>query len=417
MQLQQATDALHDVADPLAHPEPDVRLLLKLGSNEPLTEEEGTTWEAYKAELAATEGRRALLGIVELGEVILGEDTRPRMLVDDLIVEGEFHIWFGPRESGKTLLALVQVWHLMLEGKTVVWVDKEMGRRSLANRFEVIGTLTGHSKAEVAAIVSEYLVYCEYPSLDTTASSVAAWVMMLDARKPVALFEDALTEALADAGLNENRGTDIERWISAYVTPARLRGISTVIIDHVGHSEGDRPIAGQHKGAAAKLMLKFEAVTKPKREKVGELKVTCTKNSVDAPVPEVQRYKIGGLEGRFVYEPAGPPNVTDLLDAEGENRTATRVRIQKRILEVLQARPGQTKTMLRDQVSGGSAAKDDALAELVESGDVRVEDGSRANSLLYFIADSDTLPDSLPLVPRGSQEESGAWAKESQQES
>lgn len=53
-------------------------------------------------------------------------------------------------------------------------------------------------------------------------------------------------------GLNENSGTDLEKWAQAYVTPARRLGATTVMIDHTGHSDQHRAVGSRQKGASAK---------------------------------------------------------------------------------------------------------------------------------------------------------------------
>src|SRR5436305_3354202 len=146
--------------------------------------------------LAADESRRATLGLVDLAEVMRGEDTEPTMLVPDLVVERDHALWFGPKESLKTWVALYAAAAVMAQRKTVVWVDKEMGRRNIANRLRIMGV--------PAEAVEDYLVYCEYPTLDCSRESRALWEAMLREFAPAMIVVDAQTEVLADAGLNEN---------------------------------------------------------------------------------------------------------------------------------------------------------------------------------------------------------------------
>jgi hypothetical protein len=125
-------------------------------------------------------------------------------------------------------------------------------------------------------------------------------------KEPAYVVFDAQTEFLADAGLNENLGTDIEKWSQPYVTPARRLGATTAIIDHTSHAEGGRMVASRQKGAAAKVELCVKRVKKFDRDKVGLITVECTKNTVSAPIPEKQSFEIGGKDGGFVFDEARP---------------------------------------------------------------------------------------------------------------
>ena len=366
--------------DPFSAPS-NFALFLKTATGEPLTPEEQSEWEAYEVALAEAERRRDLLGVTDLGEVIRYGVTTPVMLTE-LIVDAEFAYWYGAKESTKTWFAMWDALQLMIQGKTVVWVDKEMGEKNLAHRFKVLAIAvaaqqgldyTDEAAVEeaVATIVDEHLVYCEYPTLDLSQESRAAWELLLKTREPVLLVCDAQTELLADADLNENSGTDVEKWIKGYVTPARRRGVAVVMIDHTGLSEQGRAVGSRHKGAAAKIELHFAAIVKPTSSRVGTVVVTAKKNTMNAPLfgvldLEQQTYRLGGTP--FVLEPLRTKDFGSLIaGAEEANTQASRMRIRTKIMLDCAENPGLNRTPLLQGVSGSTAYKNEEYAWLVEA--------------------------------------------------
>jgi hypothetical protein len=242
-----------------------------------------------------------------------------------------------------------------------------------------------------STLVERELVYCQYPSLNLSDESRAAWLAMLDSKQPTLIVVDAMTEVLADAALNENHGTDIARWINGYIQPALERGISCVMLDHVGHSDDSRPISSQHKGAAARGELQFKVGKKPTREKVGTVVVKVMKNSYDANLLDGKKertYRIGGSP--FVFEVAADKSIPEML--EELNTAGARARIRPALLEEITRHPGQTKQHVMDGVSGRKQYLEEELRFLVETGQVERREGSRAGTWCYYIANSVLVP-------------------------
>jgi hypothetical protein len=324
---------------------------------ENLTPEESAAWADYQERAGRAEASRGRLGLVDLADVMEEGATEPEMLVADLLVRSDHHLVYGTKESAKTWVMLRAALDVVGAGETVFWVDKEMGQRNLANRLAVLGALPEE--------VRDRVVYLEFPSLDARDDSVKLWTALLATRRPALVVFDAQTEVLADAGLNENSGTDIEKWSQAYITPARRIGAATVMIDHTGHTEGGRSVGSRQKGAAAKVEL---SVTKEKdfdKKTVGMVKIETTKNTVSAPIPKVQRYEIGGRDGRFVYEPAAGPAPTDSKRAE------KRAKIEADVLKVLRANrdelPISQNAATKLMSVGSHAERHEALQSMAES--------------------------------------------------
>ena len=310
-------------------------------------EEERAAWEEYERRC---EERRDRIGLVDLGEVMQEGVTAPEMLVDDLLVEAEHHYVYGQKESAKTWILLHACRQLVEADKTVLWADMEMGRKNVADRLIALG-------AEPEA-VSAHFVYLEFPALDLGEETTVLWRTLLRVKEPALVVFDAQTEFLGVAKLNENIGTDIERWAQPYITPARRIGAATVVLDHVPHGGADRPVASRQKGAAAKVELKVIRDEPFGREKVGRVTVERTKNTVSAPIPEKQSFHIGGDgEGGFVFEPAEPaidPNYAAKAEQEENVRQAIVEVLRGEGTEISQS---NLRTLVRGKVDGGVADK------------------------------------------------------------
>jgi hypothetical protein len=342
---------------------------------EPLTAEEQRQWDVYEKAEEKQRAERELLGLVDLAELMREGIAEPEMLVGDLLVRGEHHLMYGTKESGKTWLALWSAVLVMAKNhEKVIWVDKEMGRRNIARCFITLNVPEG--------LIDDYFTYCEFPTLDCSAKSVTLWRALLEAEKPALVVVDAQMEVLADANLKENIGTDIEKWMQAYITPARRVGVATLMIDRTGHSDTDR--AGQ-KGAAAKVELSVVKREAFSRKNVGTVEVTETKNTLSAAIPKKQYFILGGGEDGFTIEQTSEaPQTSESTSAAGELFFETRVLVLKRVEEA--GERGLTVTELKRMIGRERRLLEKVLDSLVKDEDASVEArvGSRANSLRYY---------------------------------
>lgn len=353
----------------------DFGLMLKQATGDPLDAEEQARWDAYAAAEAAAEERRSALGLVDMAEVLREGVEETAMLIDGLLVAAAHHLIYGTKESAKTWLLLAAVALLLKQGKTVIWIDEEMGRADIALRLAALG---------VTDEDAEHLVYLEYPALDGSKANIALWRALLEAHAPVLVVVDAQTEVLAAADLNENSGTDVAKWYTWYMAPARRLGAATVFIDHTGHDDQGRAVSSRQKGAQSKVELAVVCKQKFDKSNLGMIEVTRTKNTHSAPIPLVQRFKLGGDgEGRFVfYEYFGPAEST-----ESTRKTDLKLRIET----VIREKGPLYKSQVEDMVKARKTDIRDALTELAEStlSSVSAAPGDRAKSVVY----SWTAPD------------------------
>jgi hypothetical protein len=106
---------------------------------ETFTEEERAKWDTYRKACEEAEKHKDFMGLVDLGEIMEEGATDPNMLIEGLLVDGELHYIYGTKESGKTWVALQSAVLLINQGKTVIWADKEMGRKNMAGRLLTLG--------------------------------------------------------------------------------------------------------------------------------------------------------------------------------------------------------------------------------------------------------------------------------------
>lgn len=260
--------------------------LIAAYSGDPLTPDQQLEWEAYQESVLEAEARRSALGLVDLAEVMREGVTEAEMLVDNLFVRASHHVVYGTKESGKTWLLLVAAADLIKRGEVVLWVDEEMGRRDLAGRLSALGLAPD--------AVEDFFVYLEFPSLNGSDASRALWTALLDWKRPSLIIVDAQTEVLAAADLNENLGTDVAKWNSWYLAPARTLGAATAFIDHTGHDTSGRPVGSRHKGAQSKVELEVTREKRFNHSQLGVIKVVETKDTLSAPIPKEQRFELGG---------------------------------------------------------------------------------------------------------------------------
>ncbi len=333
-------------------------LALKLAMGATLDPEEQAIWDAFKGAVAKSHEHGESLGLVDLAEVMRGGYRVPEMLVPKLVVAAQHLVVFGAKESAKTWLVLAQAAVVMAAGRSVFWVDEEMGRVALASRLLALRVR--------ADTVEEHFTYFEFPSLDGSDESQARWELLLQARRPALIVVDAQTEVLAAANLNENNGVDVAKWMNAYLSPARKLDAATVMIDHVGHDTSGRPVGSRHKGAAAKAELEVKCVKPFDAHTLGMIEVTRTKNTLAAPIPEVQCFELGGepVEGDEARAAvAGPEGYRFVFREVPEKDSGTESddpRVQAQFMETmrLQAEKGEE---LREKIR--AALREAAKAE------------------------------------------------------
>jgi hypothetical protein len=270
----------------------------------------------------------------------------------------------------------------MARGGTVVYFDEELGRDAIAQRLIDLGADPD--------VVEKQFVYCPFPSWQIGSSAEPTEPdMHRDALRALKgdlqlVVYDTVTDALAEAGMDENSGVDVTRWVKAYPEEARKLGAAALVLDHTGKSNGDTAVGSRAKRAKAKVQFKLKSSGRFDRDTTNEVVVTLKKNTSGAVgIPDRRVFKVGGDgEGHFLWEP--------MFASTGELKTAvTANRIRTDLVARIGNLPGVTQRNLFANVPGETKAKGSELAWLISDGTVRVEPGAR-NSICHFLSSTAT---------------------------
>ncbi len=228
------------------------------------------------------------LGRTTLGEAIRDGVPEPEELERDVLIKGAAHqIFTGPGE-GKTWVALWLIKRAIEREQTAMFFDAENGKRIILERLQLLN---------VGEEVDDYLFYYDFPAMDDTALYRAE----LDDVRPDLLVFDSWVGFLAGCGLDENSNTDVEEWANAYISPAKARGCTVVILDHVGHANTDRSRAASRKKDVVDVQWSLNKVQDFSRTNVGYIQLNLKKDRESWLPPRVG-ISIGGTEDGFVME-------------------------------------------------------------------------------------------------------------------
>lgn len=248
---------------------------------------------------------------------------------------GISHVLFGDAGSGKTMLALKKAIEQTRLGRDVVWLDYEMGRKRLTNWLLRLGMdKYGASRLHVLDFVGQD------GSLGDAFKAVERLQERLkgEGRSISWLVMDSLSRATSrldqETFGGENDSSSFIQIVDSFVGRLSAEGVSTLMIDHVGHGDKTR-----QRGTSAKLQqtdvaYSFEVAVPWSRDAEGAVKLTCRKMrdgyfAVEeiVAVAVVQPQKTAGVdpEKRHVKITLLPPDEPAAAAwlAEGEERKDT----------------------------------------------------------------------------------------------
>lgn len=228
------------------------------------------------------------LGRTTLGEAIRDGVPEPEELERDVLIKGAAHqIFTGPGE-GKTWVALWLIKRAIQREQTAMFFDAENGKRIISERLQLLN---------VGVEVDDYLYYYDFPAMDDTA----LYREELDGIGPDLLVFDSWVGFLAGCGLDENSNSDVEEWANAYINPAKARGCTVVILDHVGHADTNRSRAASRKKDVVDVQWSLNKVQDFSRMNVGYVQLNLKKDR-ESWLPKSVGLSIGGTEDGFVCE-------------------------------------------------------------------------------------------------------------------
>lgn len=226
-----------------------------------------------------------------LGDAMLNGVADPEEFEPDVLLKGCSHQIFTGPEQGKTWLALWFTKNAIKRGQMVIYFDMEMGKRKVLERLDALG-VDGYE-------ADEYMHYYFVPTMDMSKEARTEYTDLLDDIKPDLIIFDSWIGCLAACGLEENSPTNVEQWANGYVHPAKKRGCTVVILDHVPHD------ANRSRGATRKKdLVDVQWHLKKKqpfdRSTVGYIQLTREKDR-EAWLPQRVGFAVGGTEDGFVF--------------------------------------------------------------------------------------------------------------------
>ncbi len=235
---------------------------------------------------------RGLQGRVLLGAGIAGELEPPDELEPGILLKGKVHSVYAGPGTGKTMFMLWAVKRCLERGQAVVVLDMENGPRIVSERLRSLGA--------AAERTDKLLHYFPGPNLPMTAEARASYEALLDDVKPALVVFDSWINFLASAGMDENSSNDVAAWAVAYTHPARDRGITVLLLDHVPH-EGSHARGSTRKKDEVDVMWRLHNTQPFDRDSVGEIVLHREKDR-EAWLPPSVRFSAGGGSEGFVFQ-------------------------------------------------------------------------------------------------------------------
>lgn len=246
-------------------------------------------WEPSKDSDTGNENK-LLAGRVLLGEGMERGFEPPEELESGVLLKGRVHQIFSGPGSGKSFIGLWLVKNAIERHERVVYMDHENGKRIISERLGILGV-------DFDA-VDEYLTYLPSPGLTTKDEDVKTWTDLLDELEPDLIVFDSWAGFLAAAGMEENSNDDIVKWSFLFTHPARNRGVTTVVLDHVPH-DANRSRGASRKKDEADVQWKLVKSQDFDRDSVGEI-VMFREKDRESWLPPSIKFSIGGGEDGFV---------------------------------------------------------------------------------------------------------------------
>jgi 5S rRNA maturation endonuclease (ribonuclease M5) len=313
------------------------------------------------AELAIVEAPRTTgLAVIDL-EPAAETVEQPTLVCHDLLYLGAVHTLTGPPDCGKTTLACWWMLQAVRDGRNVLFLDEEGGRELVTEKFQALGAQPG-----------ERIGYVPFPSLQWTAANVAELAHVLTDRKPAIIAWDSAAAFLARAGLDENAAADVTRFYTQVLAfCARNYGAAVLVVDHdTKSSEPSRYARGSGaKLAATDVAYKIEPVKPFSKTEDGISKLTITKD----------RRGYLHRDHDVTFTSGNNLDVAITERSSGQFRPTV---LMGRINDVLVANGGEMSFRdLKDRVRGKEEHIREALAVLIDEGNIKRRNGPRGAHL------------------------------------
>lgn len=247
------------------------------------------------------------------GRILIGRDIRdgiqpPDELIAGVMLAGRVTSLYAGAGKGKTWVALWIILQAVEQGRPVILFDMENGRHIISERLMQLG-------ADPKAL-DRLLYYYPQPSMDP-----ARYEVLLDEVGPALVVFDSWINFLAGDGLDENAANDIASWAACYTHPARSRGASVLLLDHIP-KEGASSRGSSRKKDEVDTQWSLYTPQPFDRHKVGRLVLNLEKDR-EGWLPQTVGFSVGGGEDGFLFRRS---DGTVEADAERSNLRPTEER-------------------------------------------------------------------------------------------
>ena len=333
---------------------------------------------------------------IPLGPILQGTETvtPPTWLTrtdgHHLIYPARHHDIHGEPGDGKSWVALAAVRDVIRAGRAAIWVDWEDTAAACVSRLRALNIEDPH----IGDPTCFRFIRPDGPFGTLDRAALHTLAHELDAGL---IVFDAMADALALDGLEENSNTDAVLWLTRICRPFNTNGTATLVLDHVSRDPATRTRGARGGGSklafidgvsyALKLVRPFD------RETPGEIKLIIAKDrdgQVGARGKTAARITITPHEhGTQIDLAILPPG--DTTDTEGRFMPTA---LMERISRHMETRPGDELTGRRitEAVRGKAEYKRTALERLVELGHLSETPGPRG-AVFYTLLDPYREPD------------------------
>lgn len=263
----------------------------------------------------------------------------------------------GHPDSGKTSLVARLALDAMRRGRHVVYLDFENGEGEAARRMAALGA--------TADLLSEFLTYVPFPGAPDWREIGALW----DEHPDAFGVWDSTRGILRSLGLDEDRASEVSRFLDPLAEFALSRAVPMALIDHVAKAATETTGYGRGSGdklAAVQGLWYVKCVRDFSETEIGEIELVRWKGRAGG-LSSRHRFEVGDGEGRLTFR-----RLDADLSPQGRMETAIIDYLRTLHPETASQREveenvGGTATVVRDCVKALAAAEGRPVAA-VEGG-------------------------------------------------
>lgn len=298
--------------------------------------------------------------------LVVAEDGTP------LVVEGQHHLVFGPKLTGKTTFALIACAQTVSQGGRAVYLSYEMGRRAVVHRLISLGLIGplrdsgGRFRLLSVDAMRRTGIHPDdaryYRTPPAPVERALLWAEETADEGPLLTVFDSVTRA----GGATNSDHEYAGWLERVVRPWEAHG-AVLLLDHVGKRKGRsrsrEPRGTSAKGDQADIELEFN----------GQAWNAEAEGSVDVWVEKDRNAYLATVPGRRAAVLAGVPSGQGRVDVRVLGVQSDDLRDQIREAVADAAAP-LTRTAVGNAVRRRRADVWAAIDAMVDEGELATDD-------------------------------------------